>query len=340
MAVATLDALHYGCVTKPGTLLISTWLDALYDALLGTVYDDGKAVPANAQWLVGRFQNLGVTEAVYFTPAAGSAREGDFVIIVAGAAAGTHASVVMASPDVYANGVINIGACVATPGSPVGLANFSSWDGAAPFNIGRFTGYTRVYSGAAWNNCKLFSSAEHVGIQVETMTGTVASCWAGAEFLAATDDLSDSEGGDGWVFGFGTTGSAQVTPSDAWNTSATTGGWFIHLATASEGHFWYLAPGTSTIRAAAHRGNTSNGGVNESAATAMLSLSGAAVVKPMMVRDDSGGVTDGRYVGTDRAFFFGPQAISGTVLESGGVKSWLEFGYHTGASGDAAAMPY
>lgn len=349
MAAPSLPALHFGSVTKTvPAVLISGWLDALYDALVhltdtGT-FDDAATVPANAKWLVTRYQNTGVTEAVYAEPAATSPLAGKVVLIWAGAAAGTHSSVVMAGSDTYANGVILQGMYVASAGQTVSRADYSAWDAATPFSggLGRFTGYIRISSTTTWNRALLFVSAEYVTAAVEVVGGACYLAWAGAGVRAPDDNTTDSESGlGGRLFDLGCSGSGGICSNAFWNNDAGAYSALTHALTAVQAHWFYLVPGASTIRGMSYRANIgAAGALNSGDADNCLSLSGIAEPEVLAIRDLSGGATDGRKIGRHRAFHYGPRRVSGAILAYGATKAFVAFGQHTAANNDAICLPY
>ena len=347
MAAPSLPGLHFGTVTKIGTLLISTWLDAVYEALLhltsGT-YDDGATIPAASKWVVSRYQNAGLTEAVYCEPAASSPIAGKVVLIWAGAAAGTHASVVMAGSDTYANGVVLFGMYVANAGATVSRSNYSAWDAATPFSggTGRFTGYVRVTATTAWSRAILFASAEYLALNCEITGGACFTSFGGAGISGIDDNTTDSESGlGGRVFDFGCSGSGTACASDFWNSVASSSGMFLHSASSGQAHWFVLAPGTSTIKGILYRANTSSAGaLNNGDNNNCLSPAGYAQPDVLPIRDISGSATNARKWGRHRAFFYGPRRKSSAILSFAGVKSWVAFGAHTVSDSDAAALPY
>lgn len=346
MAAPNLPALYSGAVT---TTVSSTagdkWLDALYTSLTATSYDDARSIPAADQWQVTRYQNAGTTEAVYAEPASTSPVAGKVVFIWAYAAAGTHSSVAMASPDTYANGVVIFGAYVASAGQTVSRSNYNAWDNATPFSggTGRFTGYTRLYAGTAWNKAVWFPSAEYGATQLETTVGTqyLYDCWGGFGIRAPTDSTTDSESGlGGRVFDFGTTGSTSGTGtgSTVWSNSSSSG-WFCHGTTAAQPHWYYLVPGSSTIRTIGYKAAT-DAGPFPSATLAGKSISGATQPEPLVCYDRTGGGSASVNVGRHRFFFFGTQGTSRTyIANTAGKKKLIRFGSQITGSGDAAVIP-
>lgn len=350
MAAPSLPALAFGTVTKAvAAATLPGWLDALYEALLHltatATYDDGATVPANAQWVVSRYQNTGVTEAVYCVPAATSPIAGKVVMIWAGATSGTHSNVVMASPDTYANSILLHGMYVASAGQTVSASDYSAWDAATPFTggTGRFTGYVRVSAATTWNRALLFASAEYLCSNVEIVGGTTYMSWGGSGVRAPDDNTTDSESGlSGRVFDFGCSGSGGVASATFWNSEAASyAALMADTTTSGRSHWFYLLPGASTIRSLSYRSNINvAGALCNGDADNCLSISGIAEPDILALRDVSGAATDGRKIGRHRAFHFGPRRTSGSILSYGATKVFVAFGQSTASNADAICLPY
>lgn len=344
MAAPNLPALYSGAVTSTvSSTAGDKWLDALYTSLTATTYDDARSIPAADQWQVTRYQNAGTTEAVYAEPASTSPVAGKVVLIWAYVAAGTHSSVAMASPDTYANGVVIFGAYVASAGQTVSRSNYNAWDNATPFSggTGRFTGYTRLYAGTTWNKAVWFPSAEYGATQLETTVGTqyLYDCWGGFGIRAPTDGATNSESGlGGRVFDFGTTGSslASGTTSTAWQAS---NGWFSHSTTAAQAHWYYLVPGSTSIRAIGVKTSTESG-IAVAGANFMKAINGENTPEALIAIDRGSGGAIGANVGRHRFFFYGSQGVSRTYIQNtSGKKKLIRYGAQITASGDAAVIP-
>lgn len=347
MAVPSLPALSFGSltITLAGTL-ISNILDGIYDALSATTYDDGVSVPTAARWVATKHQNAGVTESVTAVPAASSPIAGKVVLMWAGAVAGTHASVVMASPDVYANTLLNFGAYVANAGSTVAEANYSAWDAATPFSggTGRWSGYCRVTGSASAAKVFLFTSTDYVGTQVEEALGPIYACAGGFGIRGLTDGTTNSESGlGGRVFDFGTTSSALALAATFWtvNIAASGGGLLAHSTSASASHWWYLAPGSATIRPVSYRaaGGAAPDGYQLSSSLACVGLDNSVEPETIALRDVGVGGNTGKKIGRHRAFFYAPKHRTKAILSAGATKAWVAFGNSSTVDNDCALMP-
>ena len=346
MASPSLPALSFGSktVTLVGVLM-SNILDGIYDALTATTYDDGTSVPAAAQWQVTKYQNTGLTEAVYAEPAASSPAAGKVVLIWAAAASGTHSSVVAASPHTYANGSVMFGAYVASAGGTISRSNFSSWDGATPFTAGgRFTGYCRLYASTTAAKVFLFSSAEYIALQLEEAAGGMYACAGGFGVRGVSDHSTSSESGlGGRVFDFGTNGTALAAlHANFWTVSLSGGSSILsHSTTANFPAWWYLTPGSSTIRPVSYRGvgSTAADGFQVSSAVACVGLNAEVEPEPIAMRDVGSGGNVNRKIGRHRAFFFSPKRKTKAILSSGATKKWIAFGQSVTSDNDCALMP-
>lgn len=110
----------------PSTNDMEGWLDAIFDALNG----------AMTHWDVSKFETGGgVTEAVYFTPKAGTAADdANIRIILAGTDSGSPTPPLMEDVSSWTNGVLHAGIVV-------NGGNFNAWDDTNPFTSGSFSGY-------------------------------------------------------------------------------------------------------------------------------------------------------------------------------------------------------
>lgn len=157
-------------------------LDGIYTAasLSSWVMPSGSRTQGvGVAWSWARYQNSGVTEAVY----AIKSQPGGFylVVVFAGAKSGTHSSVQMAQ-GAYANGQLLMGYWCGTA-SPT----YSAWDAATPITgTGHWMGYhphSSVGTGAssAFDRVALYESAEQILLDIgQSSGGSIARGVAGA----------------------------------------------------------------------------------------------------------------------------------------------------------------
>ncbi len=157
-------------------------LDGIYTAasLSSWVMPSGSRTQGvGAAWTWARYQNGGVTEAVY----AIKSQPGGFYLCVvfAGAKSGTHSSVQMAQ-GAYANGQLLMGYWCGTT-SPT----YSSWDGTTPITgTGYWMGYhphSSIGTGASssFDRVALYEAAEQLLLDIgQSSGGSISRGFAGA----------------------------------------------------------------------------------------------------------------------------------------------------------------
>ncbi len=111
---------------------VAAALDALYTLGTAATYADGSArTPgSDSAGTYSRYQNVGVTEAIYCTPATANALNQR--LIWAGSA--SVGSATMAAPDTYLQNHILVSV-------NKNSGAFNAWDAALPFTSGEFFGY-------------------------------------------------------------------------------------------------------------------------------------------------------------------------------------------------------
>lgn len=344
MAQPSLPQLAANVITVTNaTTNIYDALNGINSALTATTYDNGSAVPANAQHTTSVKQATGVTEAILATPPASSPLFGKVVYVWAGSNVSTHASTAMLSPDTYINNRLFFGMWIAKPGQTVALSDYNAWDAASPFNgsNGFFTGYTSLGGTTiTWTKVFLFTTAEYIVTQIETAAaaGTYA-CGGGAGVRAGSTAAADSTQSDGRLYDMWTEGGAAVIPVDFWNNSFATSTTFAHDTSASNPHFYYMAPLATAMRATGYKSPSVTSNYWPSHANAGKALSGAITPETMVLKDFTGGATNANDIGRHRMIMFGPRRITKTVLSSGSTNLGIVFGYSSTTSGDAALFP-
>lgn len=212
-------------------LLSPVNIDAIMDALyvLGTseTYADGSVrTPGSGSagtW--NRYQNAGVTEAVYVTTATDTL---DSKIIIAGSSSTPSPSPSMCSPDSWATNSLNVGIA---KNSGV----FASWNAVTPFTSGQFSGYWRFLGSRVSSTLGntgyavtgyLYESKDSVAFAlVETGANSSSSYANGFMAGALFDSESDTDDteSDGKIYGLMTSGHygsitlAAVSTSSMWN---------------------------------------------------------------------------------------------------------------------------
>lgn len=283
----------------PVTGLVSDVLDAVYTALGSATYYDGagRTPGSGSAWTVSRFQNVGLTEAVYATPPTGTLNQR---IIFAGRTASGAGT--MAAPDTSAAGVLQVSV-------NKNSGAFNDWTAANPFTSGQFFGYWRLVACAAVTVQKVnvYESAEAVIVACETATGTVYACILGAYLDPGTSDVADAEV-DGRTYGVCTQGTVANVPNSFW----TTGAFLSYSATANSYHAGIFTPGAGTIKPA----DLLSSMFNVVNTTCLLTPSGAPVLTPVLIGDDGGA---GRCFGRIREVCMTRDGKLRELLQVGGV---------------------
>jgi len=236
----SLSALHHRrlATTTPATNGITDVLNAIWAAVQPSVttYADGttRTAGSGTAWTWARYQNQGVTEAVYGTPPTGSLAQR--VLFVGSVANPTPSQTMLI--DTWSNSRLHIG-LVKNAGA------FNAWNASSPFTTGQFTGYTMIGTTLTTPiTITIFESEETVQIGVGVATaGALHGAGAGAIIDPDTGDAADAET-DGRVYGLWTSGSNILSNM---LTNAATNTFMNHGTSSGGSHFVTFAPGTGTI---------------------------------------------------------------------------------------------
>lgn len=168
----------------PASNTVEEWLNEMYDTLNGNM----------TYWDVGRYQNGGTTEAVYFTPkAATEADDADLRIIFAGVDSGAPTPPMGDSCSLY-TGYLYVGLCVDG-------GAFNAWDDPDPFTSGDFSGYLYCYyDSLTLNDMIILESAGTIIAHFSDGTYGKGGAWAGACFDAESTHPANSYDEDGRVY--------------------------------------------------------------------------------------------------------------------------------------------
>lgn len=222
-----------------GSALVASVLDALNTLGTAATYQDGSARTAGSgsAWTWGRYQNAGVTEAMYANPPTDTLTQR---VIYAGQVSGGGKTPTMCSPDLNVTANVMVG-LVKNAGA------WNAWDAALPFTSGTATGYWRVWpTSAGTGNVHLWESQECVMVAITTTGGNVYWSLAGAYLdPESTDTALDAES-DGKLYGMVVSGAGAVAASDFLHNNTSSG--FLHHGTsAGQCHAMVFTPGSSTV---------------------------------------------------------------------------------------------
>lgn len=210
-------------------------LDAIYTLLQATEYDDGTSRTAGvgSAWTVARYEDTGVTEAVYMTPPTGDVDE--LRVIIAGQNTATKTPTMDYGP--YSNTYVWVGI-------NKGSGAFNAWDNALPFTTGNFSGYNAYFSvsGGPIFRIVLLECEEAISIWCLNESGRPAGFIAGCYIDPISVDPSDVEA-TGRVYSYAT---STATPAVRYGNY---GSQFLsHAGTAvSSAHHRSFQPGTGTL---------------------------------------------------------------------------------------------
>ncbi len=218
---------------------------------------------------------------------------------------------------------------------------------------GTFSGYSRLYAGAIWNNVFLFLSDDEIIVQLEDTSNNTFCCFTGMGVRGVTDAVPDCESGlGGRLFDLGGSGSGGAINATLWSVVANgTGALTGHGTTAGNAHWYYRIPGQNTSSSALTMRPMSNRLGNGALANFMMSYtttssscvaaSGAVEPEALVLRD-AGTTTARAYitVGRSRVFFYGPPAKTKSILSAAGVKKWIALAGSVSVAQDAVMLPY
>lgn len=299
MALAALHWRKLAHVVPAGSPLptVAQLLDAIYTALTAATYYDGssRTPGSGSAWTFSRYQNMGVTEAVYGTPP--EALASDLRVIFAGR--NGAATPTMNSPDTYvANYLLQSIA--------KGSSGFSAWDVASPFTTGDFVGYHRAWNPAGGSlSVQVYECEEAIAFQIERTDNLMTGAWLGALLDPESANLSDAEA-NGRVYGMLHGGEGALSMSFTTISSSFP---FGNSGSAGTTHTRMFRPGVATV-------DTLNGflyGATAITATNMSLPSGKLIGIPLSYRNSS---LD-RWAGRLREIEWVRSALAGQIMRIG-----------------------
>ena len=312
-----------------GSLTIAALLDAIWAVVDPTVttYSDGSArafTGAGATgWTWTRYQNAGVTEALYATPANGTMNQR---VILAGRATAPTPSPTMISPDSFASAASQL-----LISHQLGAGAFTTWNGATPFTNARFMGYTRAmttptaFSSAA---ACIYETQETIIVEILTSGTGVQFALAGAIYDPETTAAAAAET-DGRRYGVVVCGGALVAN---FLGSAANGTMWVHNGTTNNAHGYVWRPGVNVVDTVARNWTTTGA----QTIAQMTDLAGQFPGQPLFIPAASG------WAGRVREMFWSRSMLYHTRVESSpGVISAYGVGFSTtSATGDGLFLKY
>lgn len=281
-------------------------LNALYSlGTSATYYDASVRTPGSGQaGTFVRYQNVGVTEAVYATPASDT-----FGLrhIWAGKATAATPTMLVSPADTWATATILFG-INRTSGA------YNAWDNIAPFTSGNFTGYARACALGTHTIAKVHLWECAVGFYVVYATATATIHNFAGEFVdpGVTNAVSPNcaEATTGSRIVFYTNGGTSTQLATCW-TSSSSSSLLLHSSTANAQHFFVLTVGTATP-SAIDRTFTS---ITASTSVTCINTDGDMITVPIYVYATTGLAMIGRL----REMMIGPDAKLAQTASSGGT---------------------
>ena len=218
--------------------LVALALDALNTLGTAVTYADAttRTPGSGSAWTWSRYQNVGVTEAMYATPPTDTLSQR---IILAGQAAAVKTPT-MASPDTSAAAVI-------LAGINKNSGAFNAWDNVAPFTSGSFSGFWRAWPGSVGaGSVYLYECQEAVIVLITTTAGGVYGILMGAFLDPESSDVAVDAESDGKLYGMSVSGVTAAMHASWW-TQNSTSDWLRHSVTASQMHAAVFTPGAGTV---------------------------------------------------------------------------------------------
>lgn len=312
-----------------GSLTIAALLDAIWAVVDPTVttYSDGSArlfTGAGATgWTWTRYQNAGVTEALYASPANGTMAQR---VILAGRATAPTPSPTMITPDTFASAASQL-----LISHQLGAGAFTTWNSATPFTNARFMGYTRAmttptaFSSAA---ACIYETQETIIVEILTSGTGVQFALAGAIYDPETTAAAAAET-DGRRYGVVVCGGALVAN---FLGSAANGTMWVHNGTTNNAHGYVWRPGVNVVDTVARNWTTTGA----QTIAQMTDLAGQFPGQPLFIPAASG------WAGRVREMFWSRAMLYHTRVESSpGVISAYGVGFSTNsATGDGLFLKY
>lgn len=328
MSLEALKHRRLATVSAVGTS-IAALLDAIW-AVVGptvTTYSDGSArafTGAGATgWTWTRYQNVGVTEALYATPPGGTMNQR---VILAGRATAPTPSPTMISPDTFASAASQL-----LISHQLGAGAFTSWNAALPFTNGRFMGYCRAMTNPAvfaTSAACVYETQETIIVEILTNGTGVQFALAGAIYDPETTAAAAGET-DGRRYGVIVCGGALVAN---FLGSAINGTMWVHNGTTNNAHGYVWRPGATIVDTVVRNWTTTG----TQTIAQMTDLAGQFPGQPLFVSASNG------WAGRIREMFWSRPMLYHTRVESSpGVISAYGVGASvSSATGDALFLKY
>lgn len=311
------------------------FLDAMFTALTSTTYANGSArtVGSGVAWTFSRYKNASTaTEAIHGYPPTNPMNQR---VIIAGSV-GVMTPVMMYGTT-YAAANIHVG-LVKNGGT------FTTWNGAAPFTTGQFTGYAPFHARSSTLNVqvRVYESQDAIACVVNSTTTTASNFFlAGGIVDPETGDATSDAESDGRLYALNASTPTFTNNINVQGYSNGTPGVNVvahhpQIASPANGNnkFVALTPGGSALLGLSRLVR------NHAVGTSFNSRSNKYVKIPLHLcfTDSLSSYTEPPYTygGRLREIWITRSAIAGTTLRNGGT----DLGYFIGDSINAVGGAY
>jgi hypothetical protein len=305
-------------VISTGDATHASTANAIYSAFTSTTYADGsnRTPGSGFAWTAGRYQNAGVTEAVYLSPVSSSLTQR---VIFAGAASSSGLTPLMGFVSTFVAGTTYV-AVAKNAGS------YSSWSSSTPFTTGQFSGYAGLVlrTSAYSTKVRCYESSDAVLVTFEQNSSIygagIAGAWLDPE---SADTVNDAES-DGRLYGVSVTGTGGTPLATIYSPAAGgTGSASLFQCPTSSGNTYNksycFSPGTGTILPVASQFAYANPG------TTFQSRSGSNIKSPILVGYYNNGnglspspAVPSTFIGRVREIWIAMGGQNGALLRSAG----------------------
>lgn len=321
----SLPALHHRKLTTVTAASggVVDMLDAIWAAVQPSVttYIDGTTrvfTAGGTGWTWSRYQNAGITQAVYASPPSGSLAQR---IIIAGATTTPTPSPTMII-DTYLTNRLYMGI-------NKNSGSFNAWNAALPFTSGQWSGYVALATATPLVPLAFSIYETEETVQIGVLTGSAGAMYGaglGALIDPDTGDAVDAES-DGRIYGMWTVGTSTL--ASAMLNFAVINVFMGHGGSATNAHFLTFAPGSATMVATLREI-----GINAQTAANRTTRAGRFPATVMYA------VCAANWCGRIREIRLIRPASFGQRVDSAGVNKGYVFSFSTTTGGDSVLMEY
>jgi len=310
-----------------GAATIVGLLDALWAALPAATDFHGTTLPATHVWPWSRYQNAGTTEALYTTgvPTSSGLTQSPRFLLAGRVTIGTPT---MLTDTATASNLMI--------GQNLRGGAFATWDSAAPFTSGVFSGLyraTAVGANAVTTVVRCFVSQETIFIQVLQSSTSQYWLWFGAIVEPWTNDTTNDSETDNRVYGMVVSGGAGINTFNLQQSGSQC--FFTHGTSNGNAHATVFIPNTLTSGSGGqYAAESCFSSVAVATTTQFLTTSSAVLNVPIFAGRDGAGNALGRF---REAYFLGSKQ-GGLTYQVGGADKVHILATNNGAAADAMTL--